>query len=123
MPVQTRMHAEREEEEEMRSPGRAPPRHIPMGPPARCGLVGDREVGAIPTRPAKHHGGGSPLRLLPLSPDPHNVQAPPPYTSLHPPRSMEWGARQSARSTSGMVHNPPPPPPRERGCSLTGVGP
>ena len=52
----------------------------PWCPPALRGLVSDREGGFTPTRPAKHHGGGSPLRLLPLSPGPHYVHAPPPYT-------------------------------------------
>ena len=52
----------------------------PWCPPALHGLARDREGGYIPTRPAKHHGGGSPLRLLLLSPGPHHVHAPPPYT-------------------------------------------
>ena len=52
----------------------------PWCPPALHGLARDREGGFIPTRPAKHHGGGSSLRLLPLSPGPHYVHAPPPYT-------------------------------------------
>ena len=80
----------------------------PWCPPALLGLAGDREEGAVPTRPAKHHGGGSPLRLLPLFPGPHNAHAPPPYTLKDPPRGMERGARHSAGSTSGTVHLPPP---------------
>ena len=79
----------------------------PWCPPALIGLAGDREGGSVPTRPAKHHGGGSPLRLLPLSPGPHNVHALPPYTLPDPPRGTGWGARRSAGSTSGTVHHPP----------------
>ena len=79
----------------------------PWCPPALLGLAGDREGGFVPTHPAKHHGGGSPLRLLPLSPGPHNAHALPPYTLLDPPRGTEWGARRSAGSTSGTVHHPP----------------
>ena len=91
----------------MRSPGRAHPQHIPMVPagPRRAGR--DREGGSVPTRPAKCHGGGSPLRLLPLSPGPHNAHALPPYTLLDPPRGTDWGARQSAGSTSATVRHPP----------------
>ena len=76
----------------MRSPSRAHPRHTPIVPagPHRSG--GDREGGFVPTRPAKHHGGGSPLRLHPLSPGPHNAHALPPYTLLDPPRGTDWGA-------------------------------
>ena len=91
----------------------------PWCPPALRGLVGDREGGFTPTRPAKHHGGGSPLRLLPLSPGPHNVHAPPPCTSLDPPRSMEWGRGRApaplpARSTT---------PPWGKGTQSHGCGP
>ena len=91
----------------------------PWCPPALIGLAGDREGGSVPTRPAKHHGGGSPLRLLPLSPGPHNVHALPPYTLLDPPRGTEWGARRSAGSTSGTVHHPP----KGRGTQSHGCGP
>ena len=103
----------------MQSPGRAHPRHIPMVPagPHRSGR--DREGGYVPTRPAKHHGGGSPLRLLPLSPGPHNAHAPPPHTLLDPPRGTEWGARQSAGSTSGTVRHPP----TGKGTQSHGCGP
>ena len=84
-----------EEEEERRRRRCGPPVGRPRGtspwcPPALLGLAGDREGGAVPTRPAKHHGGGSPLRLLPLSPGPHNAHALPPYTLLDPPRGLEW---------------------------------
>ena len=103
----------------MRSPGRAHPRHIPMVPagPHRSGR--DREEGYVPTHPAKDHGGGSPLCLLPLSPGPHNAHAPPPYTLLDPPRGTEWGARQSAGSTSGTVRHPP----TGKGTQSHGYGP
>ena len=79
----------------------------PWCPPALIGLAGDREGGSAPTRPAKHHGGGSPLRLLPLSPGPHNVHALPPYTLLDPPRGTEWGGKAEHRLH--FRHGPPPP--------------
>ena len=91
----------------MRSPGRAHPRHIPMVPAGPHWSGRDREGGFVPTRPAKHHGGGSPLRLHPLSLGPHNAHALRPYTLLDPPRGTDWGARRSAGSTSGTVHHPP----------------
>ena len=91
----------------MRSPGRAHPRHIPMVPAGPNRSCRNREGGSVPTRPAKHHGDGSPLRLLPLSPGPHNVHALPPYTLLDPARGTDWGVRQSAGSTSGTVRQPP----------------
>ena len=91
----------------------------PWCPPALHGLESDREGGFTPTRPAKHHGGGSPLRLLPLSLGPRYVHAPALHVAGSPPRGTEWGARRSAGFTSGTVHHPP----REGGRSLTGVGP
>ena len=103
----------------MRSPGRAPSRS-PARPIRAGGHHGDvPRGGAVPTRPAKHHGGGSPLRLLPLSPGPHNAHALPPYTLLDPPRGTEWGARQSAGSTSGTVRHPP----TGKGTQSHGCGP
>ena len=48
----------------MRSPGRAPPRHIPMVPAGPHGLPRDREGGFIPTRPAKHHGATEKKRFV-----------------------------------------------------------
>ena len=91
----------------------------PWCPPAPHGLVSDREGGFTPTRPAKHHGGGSPLRLLPLSPGPRYVHAPALHVAGSPPRGTEWGARRSAGSTSGTVHHPP----KGRGTQSHGCGP
>ena len=62
---------------------------------------------SVPTRPAKHHGGGSPLRLLLLSPGPHNAHALPPYTLLEPPRGMVRGGE--AERQLHFRHGPPPP--------------
>ena len=91
----------------MRSPGRAPPWHIPMVPASPPGSGWQSGGDDLPTLPAKNNGGGSLLCLLPLSPGLHNVHAPGPYTLLDPPRGMEWRARQSAGSTSGTVgHHP-----------------
>ena len=87
--------------------------------PALTGLTATERGVFVPTRAAKHHGGGSPLRLLPLSPGPHNVHALPPYTLLEPPRGTNWGARQSASSTSGTVRHPP----SGRGTRSHGCGP
>ena len=85
-----------------------PRRTSPWCPPALHGLAHDRVGAFIPTCPAKHHGGGSPLCLLPLSPGPHYMHATPPYTLPDPlPRGTEWGARLSASYTSGTVHHPP----------------
>ena len=91
----------------------------PWCPPAPHGLESDREGGFTPTRPAKHHGGGSPLRLLPLSPGPRYVHAPALHVAGSPPRGTEWGARRSAGSTSGTVHHPP----KGRGTQSHGCGP
>ena len=106
---------EEEEEEEMRSPGRAHPPHNPWCPPA---LKRERGV-SVPTHPAEHHGEGSPLRLLPMVPWPGNVHAPPPYTLLVPPRGLDQGARRSAGSISGTSCHPP----SERGTQSQGCGP
>ena len=78
----------------------------PWCPPALIGLAGDREGGSVPTRPAKHHGGGSPLRLLPLSPGPHNVHAP----ALHVAGSPQGhGMGGEAERRLHFRHGPPPP--------------
>ena len=61
----------------------------PWCPPALIGLAATERGGSVPTRPAKHHGSGSPLRLHPLSPGPHNAHALPPYTLLDPPRGTD----------------------------------
>ena len=90
----------------MRSPGRAHPRHIPMMP-ALTGLTATERGVSVPTRPAKHHGGGSPLRLFPLSPGPHNAHALPPYTLLEPPRGPAPGGEAERRLH--FLHGPPPP--------------
>ena len=91
----------------------------PWCPPALHGLESDREGGFTPTRPAKHHGGGSPIRLLPLSPGPRYVHAPALHVAGSPHRGTEWGARRSAGSTSGTVHHPP----KGRGTQSHGCGP
>ena len=97
----------------------------PWCPPALTGLTATERGVSVPTRPAKHHGGGplaplgSPLRLLLLSPGPHNAHALPPYTLLEPPKGTDWGARQSAGSTSGTVRHPP----SGRGTQSHGCGP
>ena len=81
----------------MRSPGRAHARHMRMVPPALAGLPPTERGVSVPTRPAKHHGGGSPLCLLLLSPGPHNTHALPPYTMLEPTKGMEWGGEAERR--------------------------
>ena len=53
----------------------------PWCPSALTGLTATERGVSVPTCPAKHHGGGSPLRLLLSSPGPHNVHALPPYMS------------------------------------------
>ena len=75
--------------------------------PALTSLDATERGVSVPTRPAKYHGGGSRLHLLLLSRGPHNTHALPPYTLLEPPRGTDWGARQSASSTSGTVCHPP----------------
>ena len=62
---------------------------------------------SVPTRPTKHHGGGSPLCLLPSSPGPHSAHAPPPYMLLEPPRGMALGG--GAERRLHFRHGPPPP--------------
>ena len=91
----------------------------PWCPPALTGLIATGRGVSIPTRPAKHHGGGSPLRLLLLPPSPHNAHALPPYTLLESPRGTDWGARRSTSSTSGTVRHPP----LGRGTQPHGCGP
>ena len=51
----------------MWSPGRAHLRHIPLVPAGPHSTERERQGVSVPTRPAKHHGGGSPLGLLLLS--------------------------------------------------------
>ena len=91
----------------------------PWCPPALHGLESDWEGGFTPTRPAKNQGGGSPLPLLSLSPGPRYVHAPALHVAGSPPRGTESGARQSADSTSGTVHQPP----KGRGTQSDGCGP
>ena len=102
-------HVEKEEEEEeMQSPSRAHLPHNPMVPagPHRSGPRSTRGV-FVPTRPAQHHGGGSPLCLLPIVPWPtQRARTPAPHTN-RTPQGTDRAARRSAGSTSGMVHHPP----------------
>ena len=90
----------------MRSPVRCTRSTSPWCPPALTGLTATEKRVSVPTHPAKHHVGGSPLRLFLLSPGRHNAHAPPPYTLLEPPTGTDWGARLSAGSTSGTVCHP-----------------
>ena len=91
----------------------------PWCPQALHVLVCDREGGFTPTRLAKHHGGGSPRRLLPLFPGLCHVHEPALHVARSPPRGKELGARQSPGSTSGTVHDPP----KGRGTQSHGCGP
>ena len=79
----------------------------PWCPPALSGLTATERGVSVPIRPAKHHGGGSPLRLLPLSPGPHNAHAPSPTRCWNPPGARIGWARRSTGSTSGTVRHPP----------------
>ena len=79
----------------------------PWCPPALTGLTVTERGVSVPTRTAKHHGGGSPLRLPPLSPGPYNARALPPYTLLEPPRGMAPG--DEAERRLHFRHSPPPP--------------
>ena len=86
---------------------------------ALTGLTATERGVSVPTHPAKHHGGGSPLRLLLLSPGPHNAHTLPPYTLLESPKGGDPGARRSAGSTSGTACHPP----SGRGAQSHGCGP
>ena len=91
-------------------------------PPALPGVPETERGVSVPTLPAKHHGAGSPLRLLLLSPGPHNVHTLPPYTLLEtpkPPGARSGGARQGTGCTSGTVHHLP----SGRGTQSHGCGP
>ena len=92
---------------------------FPWCPLALTGLPKIKSEVSVPTRVAKYHGGGSPLRLLHLSPSRHNAHALLSYTLLDPSRCTDAGARQSAGSTSGTVRHPP----WGRGAQSHGCGP
>ena len=85
---------EEEEEEEMRSPVGRTCHTTPCCPPAYTDL-------------AKHHGSGSPLRLLPIIPwRTQRARTPTPRTA-GTPEGMERGVRRSTSPTSSPVCHPP----------------
>ena len=91
----------------MRSPGRAHPPHNPWCPPALSGLTATERGVSVPTRPGKHHGEGSPLRLLPMVPwAPQQARTP----ALHATGTPQGlGSGGEAERRLHLRHVPPPP--------------
>ena len=94
----------------MQSLGRAHPLHIPMVPAGPLWSDRDREGGggvSVPTRPAKQHGGGSPLRLLPIVPWPTSRARTPAPHAAGTPHGYRLGGEAERRLH--FRHGPPPP--------------